>query len=92
MKETLKLSILMMLGLVLAGCGNGKHDQWGEDFRFQPVPARPILEVNYVDSSRTAFRILAEDYRLTGQLEKPHLLVDDQTGEPWLWMEMEDDA
>ncbi len=51
---------------------------------------RPGLEVNYTDSSRTAFNILAQDYRLVGQLQKPHLLVDDQNKE-WLWMEMKSD-
>ncbi|MDD6211033.1 MAG: hypothetical protein PUB21_10560 [Bacteroidales bacterium] len=41
---------------------------WAEDFNFQPIVRRPALEVTYTDSSRTAFQILAEDYRLTGQL------------------------
>lgn len=89
MKETI---VFLMLGLVLVSCETRTRDQWENDFKFQPVSARPALEVSYTDSSRTAFRILAEDYRLTGQLEKPHLLTDDHTGEPWLWMEMEDDA
>ena len=92
MTKTVILSVLLMLGLLLVCCNTWKANQWEEDFKFQPVPSRPSLEVNYTDSSRTAFRILAEEYQLTGQLEKPHLLLDGQTGEPWLWMEMEDDA
>jgi hypothetical protein len=92
MKKTVRLSFLLMSGLFLVSCHARKTGQWEEDFKFQPVSSRPSLEVNYADSSRTAFRILAEDYRLTGQLEKPHLLLDGQTGEAWLWMEMEDDA
>jgi hypothetical protein len=90
MKVANKFFTLLMLGLVLAACTDRKAGQWQEDFQFQPVAARPSLEVNYTDSSRTAFQILAEEYELTGQLEKPHLLVDQQTGEPWLWMEIED--
>jgi hypothetical protein len=92
MKKTVQLFVGLVLGLFLAGCHTRKAGQWEEDLKFQPLSSRPSLEVNYTDSSRTAFRILAEDYRLTGQLEKPHLLLDDQTGDPWLWMEMEDDA
>lgn len=90
MTLTLKTFFILIFGLVLAGCTAKNDDLWEEDFKFQPVATRPSLEVNYTDSSRTAFKILAEEYELTGQLEKPHLLTDLQTGEPWLWMEIED--
>ncbi len=63
--------------------------QWREDFKHQSITHRPALEVNYSDAARTAFRVLGERYRLTGELRKPHRLVDD-SGRPWLWMEMED--
>ena len=62
--------------------------QWLEDFSCQPIGRRPVLEVNYVNASRTAFQVLAQEYRLTGELQKPHRLLDD-SGKPWLWMEME---
>ena len=78
MNVTLKISTLMILGLVLSACTDQKNDQWNEDFKYQPVAIRPALEVTYTDSSRTAFQILAEEYQLTGQLEKPHLLLDQQ--------------
>jgi hypothetical protein len=67
-------------------------DQWQEDFKYQAVSRRPSLEVNYADASRTAFQILAQAYQLTGQLAKPHLLSDTETGEPWLWLEIVDEA
>jgi len=67
-------------------------DPWQEDFQHQPESRRPSLEVNYTDTFRTAFQILAQTYQLTGQLVKPHLLSDRATGDPWLWLEMLDDA
>jgi len=68
--------------------GQQSDKQWLEDFGHQPIGHRPALEVDYVDASRTAFRVLAQEYQLTGELQKPHRLLDD-TGRPWLWMEME---
>lgn len=66
-------------------------DPWHDDFKHQPISQRPALEVNYTDTSRTAFQIKAQAYRLTGQLIQPHLLSDSDTGIPWLWLEMEDE-
>jgi len=76
--------------ILIAGCGPKTDRAWLEDFKYQPVSMRPSLEVNHTDSSRTAFHIIAEEYDLTGQLVKPHLLKNSESGNPWLWMEMED--
>jgi hypothetical protein len=54
------------------------------------VTRRPALEVCYTDASRRAFEILAQEYRLVGQLAKPHLLLDKADETPWLWLEMRD--
>lgn len=67
-----------------------ENSWWQEDFFYQSPANRPSLEVAYTDSSRTAFEIAAQDYRLTGQLRTPHLLVDPDGATPWLWFEMED--
>ncbi len=58
-------------------------------YQHQSIANRPKLEVNYADSSRSSFNILAEEYRLTGELNRPHRLVSDN-GEPWLWFEIHD--
>ena len=87
MKNHIKILTLVTLVLTLYDCSPLQKDQWAKDFKYQPVSMRPGLEVNYTDSSRTAFNVLAQDYRLVGQLQKPHLLIDDQNKE-WLWMEM----
>ena len=87
MKNYLKIFTLVILVVSLYRCSPSQKNQWAEDFKYQPVSMRPGLEVNYTDSSRTAFNVLAHDYRLVGQLQKPHLLMDDQNKE-WLWMEM----
>ncbi len=81
---------ILLTAASLNQCGKVASDQWTEDFNHQPVSSRPGLEVKYADASRHAFQILAEEYLVTGQLEKPHLLADDQN-RPWLWMELEDD-
>ena len=57
---------------------------WQNDFNRQPITNRPSLEVRYTDGSREAFEILAQDYHLLGQLQKPHHLVDAETGKLWL--------
>jgi hypothetical protein len=77
---------------VSAGISQASADQWQEDFKYQALCRRPSLEVNYADASRRAFQILAQSYQLTGQLTKPHLLSDSDTGEAWLWLEMVDEA
>lgn len=87
MKSHVKILMLFTFVATLYGCSPPQKDQWAEDFKYQPISMRPGLEVNYTDSSRTAFNVLAQDYRLVGQLQKPHLLIDDQNKE-WLWMEM----
>ena len=94
MKYLVKILMLVTLVVALYQCSplqNSplQNDQWAEDFNNQPIVTRPGLEVNYTDSSRTAFNIRAQDYRLVGQLQQPHLLSDDQ-GTDWLWMEMKD--
>ena len=43
----------------------GQQTLWQEDFRHQPIVIRPELEVNYSDAFRTAYQILAQQYRLT---------------------------
>lgn len=85
MKTLLRINTLILFTLLLNQCAPKKVSQWAEDFKYQPVSQRPALEVNYTDSSRTAFNILAEDYKLVGQLRKPHLLTD-QEGKEWLSM------
>ncbi len=80
---------LILTGILFSQCKQEKDTRWDEDFSYQPVAERPALEVSYTDSSRTAFQILAEEYQLTGQLEKPHLLTGAGSRE-WLWMEIED--
>ena len=87
--KTLKLTVAVLL-LIPAGCGSGPDPAWMEDFKYQPVSMRPALEVNYTDSSRTAFHIIAEEYDLIGDLVTPHLLRDSESGDPWLWMELDD--
>ena len=84
---------LLTAGLTSCSDSAGREPDaalWQEDFRYQPVAARPQLEVAYTDSSRTAFEILAEEYNLVGQLRAPHLLQNKADGTPWLWFEMED--
>ena len=84
---------LLTAGLTSCSDSAGREPDaalWQEDFRYQPVAARPQLEVAYTDSSRTAFEILAEEYHLIGQLRAPHLLQNKADGTPWLWFEMED--
>ena len=76
----------------ISSAGSLSENQWQEDFKYQALPRRPALEVNYTDASRAAFQILAQTYQLTGQLAKPHLLSDTETGEPWLWLEIVDEA
>lgn len=90
MKNIIKLSYLIILVLLAYSCQRQNDVQWQDDFYHQPIVNRPALEVNYTDSARIAFQILAEQYHLTGQLRKPHSLFDDQ-GKDWLWMEMEDE-
>lgn len=90
MKTTNLSKAVIIFLLVLAGCGPKTDPAWLEDFKYQPISMRPALEVNYTDSSRTAFHIIAEEYDLIGELATPHLLKDSQSGDPWLWMEMED--
>jgi hypothetical protein len=75
---------------LLVNCGQRTPDLWKNDFKNQQLSVRPALEVNYTDSSRTAFQILAEKYLATGQLKAPHLLTGDKS-EPWLWMEVENE-
>ncbi len=84
-----QLTYIFLIALTVQ-CVRAPKDQWADDFKNQPVSVRPALEVNYTDASRTAFQVLAEEYKVTGQLEKPHLLVDDKQKE-WLWMELEDE-
>ena len=70
-------AVLLAAGLTSCSDSAGREPDaalWQEDFRYQPVAARPQLEVAYTDSSRTAFEILAEEYNLVGQLRAPHLL------------------
>ena len=79
---------LLTAGLTSCSDSAGREPDaalWQEDFRYQPVAARPQLEVVYTDSSRTAFEILAEEYHLIGQLRAPHLLQNKADGTPWLW-------
>ena len=64
-------------------------ENWREDFWHQPIARRPALEVNYTDATRTAFNVLAEAYRLRGELTAPHRLVH-HDGTPWLWFELKD--
>ena len=87
MEDHIKILTFITLVVTFYACSPPQKDQWTEDFKYQPVSMRPGLEVNFTDSSRTAFNVLAQDYRLLGQLQKPHLLKDDQNKE-WLWMEM----
>ena len=95
-----KLRLLMCVGLagftVLQFSCSSKQEKdvalWQEDFQYQPIAARPQLEVTYTDSSRTAFEIAAQEYNLVGQLRKPHMLVNKTDSAPWLWIEMEDAA
>ena len=82
---------LLTAGLTSCSDSAGREPDaalWQEDFRYQPVAARPQLEVAYTDSSRTAFEILAEEYHLIGQLRAPHLLQNKADGTPWLWFEI----
>jgi hypothetical protein len=81
--------LFLLSFLILVSCGRSGKDPWADDFKHQPVSARPALEVSYTDGERTAFQVLAEDYQLTGQLTTPHLLRSQQ-GEEWLWMEITD--
>jgi len=81
------LTCILLIALTVQ-CAQIPEDPWAEDFKNQPVSARPALEVNYTDASRTAFQVIAEEYKVTGQLEKPHMLMDDVQNE-WLWMELE---
>lgn len=81
-------AVLLLLTSPLFSFAQHPDTQWLKDFSAQPVGPRPSLEVNYADASRTAFQVLAQQYRLTGELEKPHRLLDDN-GRPWLWIEME---
>ena len=77
---------LLTAGLTSCSDSAGREPDaalWQEDFRYQPVAARPQLEVAYTDSSRTAFEILAEEYNLVGQLRAPHLLQNKADGTPW---------
>ena len=74
---------LLTAGLTSCSDSAGREPDaalWQEDFRYQPVAARPQLEVAYTDSSRTAFEILAEEYHLIGQLRAPHLLQNKADG------------
>ncbi len=66
MKGHVKSLTLVTLVLTLYACSTPQKDHWTEDFKYQPVSMRPGLEVNYTDSSRTAFNVLAQDYRLVG--------------------------
>ncbi len=89
-KIIIRYVVLILMTAVLIQCQQAPGDQWAEDFKYQPVSGRPALEVNYTDASRSAFQVLAEDYKVTGQLTTPHLLSDDQNT-PWLWLEVEDE-
>ncbi len=80
---------LIFMSVFMIQCHQNPEEQWVEDFKYQPVSSRPAMEVNYTDASRTTFQILAEEYHLTGQLEQPHALIDENQKE-WLWMEIED--
>lgn len=77
--------LIFLPNLVFAGPPDARYEQ---DFRHQSIASRPLLEVNYTSASRQAFRIRAQAYRLTGELEKPHRLLDDE-GRVWLSMEIE---
>jgi len=83
--------VVLVLALLLTN-GQAAADQWQEDFRYQPISRRPALEVHYTNALRTAFEVRAQAYQVTGQLVKPHLLLDSRTRVPWLWFEMVDDA
>ncbi len=74
-----------MVSLVTLCClVAGVENSWTNDFAHQPVSQRPALEVRYTDGDRTAFEVLAEAYRVVGQLRAPHHLVDAKTGTVWL--------
>ena len=68
-----------------------RQDAWQEDFRHQPLAVRPRIEVAYDGFKRDKFRIDAQDYRLIGELNAPHRLVEERNGNPWLWMEVTDE-
>jgi hypothetical protein len=71
--------------LLLTLCVQAELDkEWKNDFAQQPLSARPALEVRYTDQSRTAFEILAQDYHLIGDLQKPHALKKAASGDVWL--------
>lgn len=84
-----KYAVTALVLLLITACKDRPRSQWLEDFKYQPISQRPALEVNFIDSTRTAFEILAQNYNLIGQLEKPHLLKDSKDLN-WLWMEMTD--
>ncbi len=79
---------LLLRSMLLAGAA--LDSPWAAGFAQQPMPDRPALEVRYVDATRTAFEILAEDYHLEGALRAPHLLTDATTGDLWLSIRVED--
>jgi len=85
------ITVALVLAVSLVDC-QAAADQWREDFRYQPVSQRPSLEVNYTNALRMAFEIQAQAYQVTGQLVRPHLLLDSRTSAPWLWFEIVDDA
>ena len=71
--------ILIMIGgtFFQISCSSPQtKDLWEEDFKYQIIFQRPILEVAYTGSSRSSFEIVAEKYNLLGQLKKPHLLIN----------------
>ena len=80
---------LLVTALLLTVQVRGR-ETWREDFRHQPVSVRPRLEVAYSGFQREAFRIEAQDYCLTGELRRPHRLIEEAGGEAWLWMEVSD--
>ncbi|MCK0148087.1 hypothetical protein MWU78_20745 [Arenibacter sp. F26102] len=84
-----KYIVTTLLLFFIVSCKDKPNSQWLEDFKYQPTTERPALEVSFIDSTRTAFEIMAQDYKLIGQLEKPHLLKD-SNNQDWLWMEMAD--
>lgn len=60
------------------------------EFAGQPAAVRPPLEVRYADATRTAFEVVAADYRLLGSLRDSQALREAQTGALWLELSVVD--
>lgn len=81
----------MWTALILAACAlQAETGGWEQDFRSQAPERRPALEVRYTAADREAFEIAAEAYRVQGDLRKPHLLRDADTGNTWLQLFLTD--